>query len=153
MATLVFPTHVREQILEQHAGLRVLLRGAMDHAADREGSSDDEPGAVRLRAILSELCEQFRAHLVFESDALKPVFAVLDSWGPERIRELDIEHARQRQELDALRARLVSEKNIHRLSAAISGLADDLLNDMDAEEDGCLRASLLSAVSLTVQRR
>ena len=81
------------------------------------------------------------------------MFAVLDSWGPERIRELDTEHARQRQELEALRVRLDSEENVHRLSAAVSELADDLLKDMDAEEDGCLRASLLSAVSLTVERR
>jgi Hemerythrin HHE cation binding domain len=152
MATLVFPTHVREQILEQHAGLRALLRGATDHAK-REGSRDGERNAVRLRAIVSELSERFRAHLAFESDALRPVFAVLDSWGPERIRELDIEHARQRQELDALRTKLESEENIHTLSAAVSRLADDLLKDMDAEEDGCLRASLLSAVSLTIERR
>ena len=152
MATLVFPTHVREQILEQHAGLRVLLRGATDHAKPKR-SRDGERDAVRLRAIVSELSEQFRAHLVFEADALRPVFAVLDSWGPERIRELDTEHARQRQEFDALRARLESEENIDTLSAAVSTLADDLLKDMEAEEDGCLRANLLSAVSLTVKRR
>jgi hypothetical protein len=152
MATIVFPSQVREGILEQHARLRTLLHGAMAHARG-QGCNDQEPDAVRLRAIVSDLCERFRAHLVFESDALKPVFAVLDSWGPERIRELDIEHARQREELAALRARLESEENIHHLSTALSTLADDLLKDMDAEEDGCLRASLLSAVSLTVQRR
>lgn len=152
MATLVFPSHVRERILEQHAGLRTLLRGAMEHA--KRGAGDDQGlKAARLRAIVPELCERFQAHLVFEDDALRPVFAVLDSWGPERIRELDTEHARQRQELDALRARLDSEENVHRLSAAVNALADALLKDMDAEEDGCLRASLLSAVSLTVERR
>ena len=152
MTRLVFPSHVREQILEQHAELRTLLRGAIEHA-ERGARDDQELDAPRLRAIFLELCQQFRAHLVFESDALRPVFAVLDSWGPERIRELDNEHARQRQELDALGARLASEESIRRLSAAISELADDLLKDMDAEEDGCLRASLLSAVSLTIERR
>ena len=152
MTTLVFPSHVRERILEQHAELRILLRGAMEHA---KRGTDEAQGldVVPLRAIVLELCEQFRAHLVFESEALRPVFAVLDSWGPERIRELDTEHARQRQELDALRAGLESEENVHRLSAVIGELADDLLKDMEAEEDGCLRASLLSAVSLTVERR
>jgi hypothetical protein len=139
---MVFPSQVREGILEQHAGLRTLLHGAMAHAKGG-GCTDQERDAVRLRAIVSELCERFRAHLVFESDALKPVFAVLDSWGPERIRELDIEHG----------DRLESEENILHLSTALSELADDLLKDMDAEEDGCLRASLLSAVSLTVERR
>ncbi len=152
MTRLVFPSHVRERILEQHAELRTLLRGAMEYA-ERGARTDQELDAARLRAVFLELCERFRAHLVFESEALRPVFAVLDSWGPERIRELDLEHARQRLGLDALRARLESEESIHRVSAAISELADDLLKDMDEEEDGCLRASLLSAVSLTIERR
>ena len=152
MTMLVFPSHVRERILEQHAELRTLLRGALEHA-ERGARREQDLDAARLRAIFLQLCEQFRAHLVFESEALRPVFAVLDSWGPERIRELDTEHARQRRELDALGARVESEESIHRLSAAISELADDLLKDMDAEEDGCLRASLLSAVSLTIERR
>lgn len=152
MTRLVFPSHVRGRILEQHAELRTLLRGALEHA-ERGARNDRELDAVRLRAVFLELCEQFHAHLVFESEALRPVFAVLDSWGPERIQELDIEHARQRQELDALRARLESEESIQRLSVAIGELAGDLLKDMDAEEDGCLRASLLSAVSLTIERR
>ena len=152
MTALVFPTHVREQILEQHAGLRTLLRRALDHTVlDR--SDGDEPDPVRLGAVVVELCGRFRAHLVFEADALKPVFAVLDSWGPERIRELDTEHARQGHDLDALLARVEARENIQQLSAAVSGLAADLLKDMDAEEDGCLRASLLCDVSLTVERR
>lgn len=152
MTTMVFPSHVRERILEQHAGLRTLLHDALEHAK-RGACNDQELDAARLRNIFLELCDQFRAHLAFESEALRPVFAVLDSWGPERIRELDTEHARQRRELDALRAKLESEETIYRLSAAIIELADDLLKDMDAEEDGCLRASLLSAVCLTVERR
>ena len=152
MTTLVFPSHVRERILEQHTELRTLLRGAMEHP-ERGPRNDQELDAARLRAVFLELSERFRAHLVFESEALSPVFAVLDSWGPERIRELNLEHTRQRQELDSLRAKLDSEESIHRLSAAITELANDLLKDMDEEEDGCLRASLLSAVSLTVERR
>ena len=152
MTALVFPTHVREQILEQHAGLRTLLRRTLDHSVP-DRSDGHEPDPVRFRGVVLELCEQFRAHLVFEADALRPVFAVLDSWGPERIRELDTEHARQGRDLAALRARVEARENVHQLSAAVSGLAADSLKDMDAEEDGCLRASLLSAVCLTVERR
>ncbi|MES1205823.1 MAG: hemerythrin domain-containing protein [Pseudomonadota bacterium] len=152
MSTLVFPSHVRERILEQHARLRTLLYGALEHAK-RGACNDQELDPARLRTVVVELCDEFRAHLAFESEALSPVFAVLDSWGPERIRELDTEHARQRRQLDVLRARLESEETVHHLSAAIIELADDLLKDMDAEEDGCLRASLLSAVCLTVERR
>ena len=55
--------------------------------------------------------------------------------------------------LDFGKAKLDSEDDLQALSAELSKLAGDLLKDMDAEEDGCLRASLLSAVSLTVERR
>jgi uncharacterized coiled-coil protein SlyX len=152
MAMLVFPSQVRERILEQHGELRTLLHRAID-APEVASSGAATVDCAQLRAIGLELCDRLRQHLVFEADALRPVFAVLDYWGPERIRELDTEHARQREELEALKAQLESEAEFQQLSAALSKLAGDLLKDMDAEEDGCLRASLLSAVSLTVEPR
>lgn len=152
MASLLFPTLVREQILEQHGELRTLVRRAMDHTVP--GRPDgSEPDPMQLRAVVVELCERFRAHLAFEAEALRPVFAVLDSWGPERIRDLNTEHIRQGQDLDALLARVDAQENIHQLSVAVSRLGADLLKDMDAEEEGCVRASLLSDVSLTIERR
>jgi uncharacterized coiled-coil protein SlyX len=150
--SLVFPTHVRKQVLEQHGELRALLQRVSDHTAP-EGSGGGELDSVRLRTTALELARRFRDHLSFEAEALKPVFAVLDAWGPERIRELENEHARQRQELDALLGRFESRENVDQLALALRGLVADLLRDMDEEEEGCLRASLLSAVSLTVERR
>jgi len=152
MAMLVFPSHVRERILEQHGELRTLLHRAID-APEVASSGAATVDCAQLRAIGLELCDRLRQHLVFEADALRPVFAVLDYWGPERIRELDIEHARQREELDALRCKLDSADDLQELSADLSKLAGELLKDMDAEEDGCLRATLLCDVSLTVERR
>jgi hypothetical protein len=100
-----------------------------------------------------EVCERFKVHLEFEEQALKPVFAVLDSWGPERVRELVLEHERQRAELDALMRRLSTEADVEPLALALRGLAAALLRDMDEEEQGCLRASLMSASYLTFERR
>jgi hypothetical protein len=115
--------------------------------------SDVQERAVRLRRIVLELCERFRAYLAFEADALKPAFAVLDSWGPEWIRELETEHARQRRDLDGLLLRMESGEDVDQLSLVAAALAADLLKDMEEEEEGCLRASLVSAVSLTIERR
>jgi len=149
---LVFPSQVREELLEQHGALRTLLRRAID-GPDVATSGAAKIDGAGMREIGLELCDRLREHLVFEADALRPVFAVLDFWGPERIRELDIEHARQRDELDALESKLDSQDDLQELSADLSKLAGELLKDMDAEEDGCLRASLLCDVSLTVERR
>jgi hypothetical protein len=152
MSSLVFPTHVRDQVLEQHVELRTLLHRVIAHAAP-ESSDASELDAVRLRTAALELGQRFRAHLVFEAEALKPVFAVLDTWGPERIRDLENEHARQRKDLDSLLERFESGENVERLAGALRSLAVDLLQDMEEEEQGCLRASLLSAVSLRIERR
>jgi uncharacterized coiled-coil protein SlyX len=153
MSSLVFPTHVRDQVLEQHVELRTLLHRVIALAAPDAGSDASDLDAVRLRTAALELGQRFRAHLVFEAQILKPVFAVLDAWGPERIRDLESEHARQRKDLDALLERFESKEDVDRLAGALRSLAADLLQDMDDEEQGCLRASLLSAVSLRIERR
>jgi Hemerythrin HHE cation binding domain len=152
MSSLVFPTHARDQVLEQHVELRAFLHRVIAHGAP-ERSEASELDAVRLRTAALELGQRFRAHLVFEAEVLKPVFAVLDAWGPERIRDLENEHARQRKDLDALLERFESGEDLERLAGALRSLAVDLLQDMEEEEQGCLRASLLSAVSLRIERR
>lgn len=147
MTSLVFPTLVRRQILEQHGELRAVLGRAMADAAP------SEPDAKTLEARARDICGRFRIHLEFEEHALPPVFAVLDAWGPERVRDLHDEHARQRQALDVVLERFESGARVEDLALAVRALAADLLRDMEDEEDGCLRASLLSSDSLQVERR
>jgi hypothetical protein len=151
MATLVFPALVRSQVLEQHVELRALLERALGSA----GPADAATGPAEMESLATttrELCARFRAHLAFEEEALKPVFAVIDGWGPERVRALETEHARQRRELDALVARLCSG-DVEQIAGALRALAGDLLRDMDEEEQGCLRPGLMSDGHLTIERR
>jgi Hemerythrin HHE cation binding domain len=152
MPLLVFPSMVRNQVLEQHTELRALLVRAVADAAPN-GSPPGEVDAERLRTTARELCQRFHAHLTFEQEALAPVFAVLDSWGPERVMDMHVEHTRQRRELDALLGRFEAGEGIEQMTFALRGLAVDLLRDMEEEEASCLRASLMSADSLTVERR
>jgi hypothetical protein len=152
MPSLVFPSMVRNQVLEQHVELRAILKRVIADASPG-GSSPREVDAVRLGTTARDLCQRFHAHLAFEQEALTPVFAVLDSWGPERVRDMHDEHARQRRELDALLCRVEAGDDIEPLTLALRVLAADLLRDMEEEEAGCLRASLMSADSLTVERR
>ena len=147
MPSLVFPALVRRQVLEQHGELRVVLERVIGRAAPVARD------AVELAASAREMCGRFRVHLDFEEHALPPVFAVLDAWGPERVRDLRDVHARQRQVLDGLLGRFEAGGNVHELAGALRDLALDLLRDMEEEEDGCLRASLMSSDSLPVERR
>jgi uncharacterized coiled-coil protein SlyX len=152
MATLVFPALVRSQVLAQHVELRALLERALGSG----GLADAATGQLDMDSLATsvrELCARFKAHLTFEEEALKPVFAVIDAWGPERVRDLETEHARQRRELDTLVARVQSGDDVEQMALALRGLAADLLRDMEEEEQGCLRASLMSAGHLTVERR
>jgi hypothetical protein len=149
---LVFPALVRARVLEQHGELRQLLGDLIADTAAmlRPGSAPDRG---RLETAARELGARFRAHLAFEEEELTHVFAVLDAWGPERVRDLQEEHARQRRKLDAVVAGFEAEMAAEPMAEALLELAADLLRDMADEEEGCLRASLLGADTLTVERR
>jgi hypothetical protein len=145
--SLVFPSTVRSQVLAQHEELRELANRTLTESA---GSSLD---ANSLERCAREVHERFRNHLLFEECALVPVLWVVDGWGPERVDELRSEHARQRQELDAVIQGLESGWSAERLALELTRLAGDLLRDMTEEEEGCLRASLLSDGHLSYERR
>jgi hypothetical protein len=148
MSTLVFPALVRSQVLEQHVELRALLERALRSAGSGDAAARP-PDVDILATTARELCARFKAHLAFEEEALTPVFAVIDAWGPERVRDLETEHARQRRADASSRSGSEEVEQV----AALRALAEDLLRDMEEEEQGCLRAPLMSDGHLTVERR
>ena len=103
--------------------------------------------------MVRELNGSFGAHLKFEEQALAPVLAVVDHWGPERIRALHEDHARQRKSFATLLEGFAADPGPERLAQEISQLVTDLLRDMDDEEQGCLSPALLGAGFLEVERR
>jgi hypothetical protein len=144
MPTLVFPSLVRDQILGQHIELRGLLVQVIadatpGHPARRYAESS------QLATTARELCARFKAHLAFENEELAPILAALDSWGPERVRALHEEHLRQRQELDALLAKLEGGCEAEAFALEFRELATRLARDMEEEEAGCLSHSSMSA--------
>jgi hypothetical protein len=143
MAALLFPSMVRDDILEQHADLRARLEELAEEVGlwrlGESGSGD------RLRALGRDLCERFNAHLEYEDEELIPVLAVLDSWGPERVRELHVAHTRQRRKLAALWTRLDFEPDPDELERALADLAADMSGDMESEEQGLLSQPAMAA--------
>jgi hypothetical protein len=142
MSTLVFPSMVRDQVLEQHGVLRGLLEEAAEELDRPRSSGRDD---TKLRAIGRALCDRFADHLLFEERELVPVLATLDSWGPERVRDIHVAHARQRRKLEVLWERLDVEPDAEDVAEALTDLADDMLRDMEAEEAGCLSAEAMSS--------
>ncbi len=149
MPMLVFPSHVRAQVLEQHAELRDLLAQAI---AEATPLAEPEADGAQLAATARQLCERFRAHLTFEEQELSPIFSVLDAWGPERVRDLHVEHRRQRADFDALLATVDSGTEPQPLATALRALAVTLLEDMEKEEAGCLQASSMTANAIPFER-
>jgi hypothetical protein len=151
MPSLVFPSSVRDQVLAQHGELRALLAPVLAPATLTH-PAPPEMDVAHLSTTARDLCARFRTHLAFEEDELARVFAVLDVWGPERVRALHEGHARQRQELDALLGRFESGGEAEQLALDLRRLATNLLRDMEEEEEGFLRASLMSSDSLPFER-
>jgi hypothetical protein len=134
---------VRDDILEQHADLRARLDELAEEVGlwrSGEAGSDD-----RLRALGRDLCARFHAHLEFEDQELVPVLAVIDSWGPERVRDLHTTHTRQRRKLAALWTQLDCEPDADEVERALADLAEDMSNDMESEEAGLLSQGAMSA--------
>jgi hypothetical protein len=153
MPILVFPSEVRAQVLEQHAELRGLLVQVIAEATpDARPDARPDVSADRLALTARRLCERFGAHVTFEEEELGRIFAVLDAWGPERVRELHLEHRRQRDELDALRATAESGGEVGPLATALRALAVNLMSDMEKEESGCLQTSPMFENSLPFER-
>jgi hypothetical protein len=143
----VFPSQVRTQVLALHAELRSLLARAIADATTDGFEADSH----RLTMTARELATRFRTHLAFEDDELSRVFAALDAWGPERVRDLHAEHRRQRRELDELMASFESGAETD-LALALRSLAEKLSRDMEDEEAGCLQSPLMRADSIPFER-
>jgi hypothetical protein len=146
----VFPSEVRTQVLEQHAELRVLLTKAIAEATP--SCSAAELSAAQLALTARQLYARFRSHLAFEDEKLAQIFAVLDAWGPERVREMHMEHERQRRDFDALLEQFESGGDVEPSALALRDLAVTLLRDMEKEEESYLQARLMFANSLPFER-
>jgi len=106
---------------------------------------------LTLARVARELQLRFRAHLLFEEEALAPVLAQADLWGPERVQALHEEHRRQREELHTLIEGLESGWGPDVLAVALRSLAADLLIDMAEEERGCLQATVFKDDAISVR--
>jgi len=128
----------RQKLLTlQHEQLRLLiaaLRGAAGSVLAAVGA-DTLRLVQRLRRAVEDLEVQFGAHL----DAEEAILERIDAWGPIRLELLRAEHARQRAVLAALR---VAEAPPYRIALRAASLAEDLLEDIDAEERDLLAPDL-----------
>jgi hypothetical protein len=146
--SIFFPAAARERVLDQHQGLRELLRQSLEVAT--RGLQADGPGRDELARLVHDLRARFKAHLAFEEHTLAPVLAHADAWGPERVDDLLDEHARQRAELDTLVEGVEADWEPENLALALRSLTTDLLLDMEEEERGILSASALQDQMLIV---
>jgi hypothetical protein len=142
MSAILFPSMVREQVLDQHQTLRQLLHRTIEQTT--LGLRNAGAQLSDVAQLLHEVRTRFRAHLAFEERFLFPVLARVDGWGPERVTDLGEEHARQRSELDTLLEGFERDGwDLHLLSFALRSLVADLLIDMAHEECACLTVELL----------
>jgi uncharacterized protein (DUF2267 family) len=141
-ARILFPATVRTSVLQQHDGLRLVLRGAL--AASTQSLRRDGLDRDGLVAFVRDLAARFRGHLAYEETHMLPILAHVDAWGPERVEDLVEEHARQRAELETLVEGSENDWDSERIALTLRSLAADLLIDMDEEERGNLRSDLLA---------
>lgn len=146
----LYPRSVRAEVLAQHQELRGVLEEAL---AQTGRSSRGQHELTRLAITVLQLRRRFRAHLAYEERKLFPVLARADVWGPERVAELTLEHARQRSQLDTLVEGMKEGWDVERVAITLRSLATDLLLDMEEEERTCLDQTLLGDEVVSVVAR
>ena len=138
----LLPSTIRERILCDHAVLRrmlsrieVLARSVLE---GRNGFGQE----LLLQA--SALEATLRDHLELEERILVPALLEADAWGPQRVERFHVEHARQREIMDALwRAHPLRERPTLEVALVLWGFARLLRGDMASEERISLNANVL----------
>jgi hypothetical protein len=127
------PSETRNQLLQEHSRLRVLV-GTAEDAARRllMGSRDIAP----FRLALDELRRAFEQHNTSEEELLLPLLSDADAWGPDRVRRMFEEHVGEH---CAMRAALAGDELD--IAPRMVDLAEELLAHMDAEERTFLHPS------------
>lgn len=137
------PSVVRDQVLIQHQALRHELGRLEEVAADPGVLLGPERRRQHLVELLSALRDHLRGHLAFEERWLAPLLAEGDVWGPQRVRDLLLEHEVQRARVHELVSAAEGGWDLDRLCDATRRLVAELRADMADEEQGCLSEQLL----------
>jgi len=124
---------VRDDILGQHAGLRVLL-AQLDATAERVVRSD-RCVCSDLDRALETLVRELANHLAFEEAALSALSGPAGGWHPDELTRLGREHERQREELARITREACGADDPISLALAVRAFVADVLLDMTVEED------------------
>lgn len=136
------PSSVRQRILDDHEALRVLL-AEVEELVRRTRSGDADASQALLERGRA-LRARFLDHLALEDAHLVPALRAADAWGEERARRVEVEHAEQRERMQALLDHMESpQRSVDQLAEELAALVADLRADMEGEERAVLSEDLL----------
>lgn len=133
----VEPTEVRTRLLEQHEGLRRMLREAIGVALRLLAG---EAVSRDLERRLRELRSAYAAHNHYEETVLEPLLIRDAGVGPARIARMLEEHVAEHRELEAFLTRPAAE-----IAPDLVDFVEQLEAHMQAEERTFLSPRALSA--------
>jgi len=135
------PNEDRMDTLADHEALRELSRGVLELAARAETEDAAARGALleRLRGLIWAV----RCNLDREDKVLPPQLAQVDSWGPERVQQLDESHARQKAALAVAELAAATASSRAELAAISRDLIRELVRALRWEEHDLLGEELL----------
>ena len=136
------PSEIRTLILEDHVWLRgefAKVDGLARRVLEGEEGLEEE-----LRRRGEEIRGRFLRHLALEDAYLVPALREADSWGEERARRVEVEHAEQRADMDRLLEDLRDrQRPADEIAKELRELVTALLTDMEQEEASCLDPRVL----------
>ncbi len=136
----MLPSEIRKKVLSQHREIEAMLdelhSGASELLQGRQTPERVKRAAGALRAILE-------LHMAFEERHMAPAIQEADGFGPERVRQLEVEHKAQRAELDRLVDAIRGAAEPEAIADAVQGLIEMLKKDIEDEERHYVNEDLL----------
>jgi iron-sulfur cluster repair protein YtfE (RIC family) len=140
---VVFPSKIRQALLDDHRRLRRLL-AEVEELAARVTEGEDVGGAFEI--AVESFRHALEAHNQIEESHLAPLLRSVDAWGPVRVDQMVLEHL---DEHAALVAMFESDDG-QVLARAIPALAAELRHHMAREEKTFLSGEVLQDSIVTV---
>ena len=135
------PSEIRNELLEQHQGLRLRIEQAREVVTRCQRGEDARDD---LHRALVHVADAVRMHNQREEELMHDVLPPLDVWGHVRKEVMLEEHVVEHSEIFNALMQASSGKDLEKAAATALTLFEQMLQHMEREEKVFLGADLLS---------
>lgn len=134
-------TEIRQELMQQHAGLRELA--AATRAAAEQARGGSPAARDLLRTNVAMLDEALHAHNQREEELLGSIIRTIDAWGEVRASLMDEHHEAEHERILGVLKRAADAPDATSAAESVSAVLAELADHMAHEEQEILSPNVL----------